>query len=452
MEFILIGACILIGVCIAAVGAALFFWRQSGVRRGDSARLQSELQNELARREAAESARDDLQSKNERAQADKAAAAERAKEAETLRTDNRQLRERAAKAEERAQAAQKQAEEKIALLTEMRDKMSAEFKNLSQDILDEKRKQLGEDSKKILEPLTQGLKDFRSRVEDLHNEQTKERALLKTSTERISRDANNLALALKGDSKTQGDWGEVSLAALLEKSGLREGEEYKAQAAVRGEDGKHQRPDVVIYLPDNKHLIVDSKVSLRDYHDYVAAEDADSQKRALARHVKAVKEHVAGLSAKHYAAASGINAPDLVFMFMPVEPAFFAALKESPPLFSEAYDKSIALCAPTTLMAILRTVERLWRAERQNKNAMEIARQGANLYDKFRAFLESMAEIDRALAGARRAYDKAQKQLSEGGGNLVGRVEKLRELGVKPKKLLPRAQSSAAEDPDEKEE
>ena len=450
MESFLIGICVV--AALLATGAAVFFWRQSGIYRGD-------LQSETARREAAELARNSLQAEAVQAQAEKAAAVERAQKAAELSADNEQLRERAAKAEEQARSAQKQAEETKASLTEMHKKMSVEFENLSHKVLKEQSQIFGKDSKKILEPLERDLEQFRNQAVALHTEQTRGQESLKEkiaglqkNTEQVSRDANTLALALKGDSKTQGDWGEVSLAMLLEKSGLSEGEGYKAQAAVRSEDGKNQRPDVVIYLPDNKHLIVDSKVSLRDYHDFVAAEDADSQKRALARHVKAVKNHIAGLSAKHYAAASGINAPDFVFMFMPVEPAFFAALKESPPLFSDAYDKNIVLCAPTTLMAILQTVERIWRTELQNKNAMEISRQGANLYDKFRGFLESMSEIDHALAGARRAYDKAQKQLSEGGGNLVGRVEKLRELGVKPKKLLPRAQSSAAEDPDEKEE
>ena len=450
MESFLIGICVV--AALLATGAAVFFWRQSGIYRGD-------LQSETARREAAELARNSLQAEAVQAQAEKAAAVERAQKAAELSADNEQLRERAAKAEEQARSAQKQAEETKASLTEMHKKMSVEFENLSHKVLKEQSQIFGKDSKKILEPLERDLEQFRNQAVALHTEQTRGQESLKEkiaglqkNTEQVSRDANTLALALKGDSKTQGDWGEVSLAMLLEKSGLSEGEGYKAQAAVRSEDGKNQRPDVVIYLPDNKHLIVDSKVSLRDYHDFVAAEDADSQKRALARHVKAVKNHIAGLSAKHYAAASGINAPDFVFMFMPVEPAFFAALKESPPLFSDAYDKNIVLCAPTTLMAILQTVERIWRTELQNKNAMEISRQGANLYDKFRGFLESMSEIDHALAGARRAYDKAQKQLSEGGGNLVGRVEKLRELGVKPKKLLPQVQSSAAEDPNEKEE
>ena len=435
MEFVLIGICVV--AALLATGAAVFFWRQSGVDRGN-------LQSETAQRKAAEEALGSLQSKFEEAQAYKTAA----ETAEQLQVDNTQLRERAVKAEARAQSA-----------TEMLDQMGAKFENLSQSVLEKKSQKFDAESKKILNPLTQELKEFRTRVEDLHNKQTSEQTSLKKeiadlqkNTEQVSRDANTLALALKGDSKTQGDWGEVSLETLLGKSGLRKGQEYKTQVAVRGEDGKNQRPDVVIYLPDDKHLIVDSKVSLRDYHDFVAAEDDDSQKRALARHVKAVKNHVAGLSAKHYAAASGINAPDFVFMFMPVEPAFFAALKESPLLFSDAYDKNIVLCAPTTLMATLRTVERLWRVERQNKNAEEIARQGGELYNKFYKFVQSINKIGIALDSAYKAYDEAQQHIRDGRGNLISRAEKLRELGVKPKKLLPQVQSSAAEDPDEKEE
>ena len=302
------------------------------------------------------------------------------------------------------------------------------------------------------------MEKFRNRADEIHTEDAKDRSALKQQIENLrdnaaqyGKSADNLARALKGDSKTQGDWGEITLANLLEKSGLRKDEEYDAQKAMQDEDGNWLRPDVVVKLPgggdsETRHLILDSKVSLRDYHDSVSAENgSDAEKTALARHLAAVKTHVAELSARHYPRLKKINAPDFVFMFMPVETAFFAAMRADANLFSYAYDKKIILCAPTTLMAVLRTVEHIWRLERQNRNAEEIARQAGNLYDKFCGFKASLDEVGKSLAKADEAYQKADKQLHSGDGNLVGRANKLLDMGVKSKKpRLPESDNASS--------
>ena len=329
-------------------------------------------------------------------------------------------------------------------INQVKQAMRDEFKNLSQEVLDEKRKKFDEESSVVLKPVRDELAAFQKRLNEIHGEDIKERSALsqqiqtlKENAEQYGKSADNLALALKGDSKTQGDWGEIQLETLLQHSGLRKGEEYEAQPSTRGENGEVLRPDFKINLPDNKHLVVDSKVSLRDYDDFCQAEDKDGKDAALARHVKAVKNHVNGLSGKHYASAQGINAPDFVFLFMHLEPALMLALHAEPRLFQFAYEKNIILCSPTNLMAIMRTVERIWRVERQNKNAEEIAKQGGKIYDKLSGFLGSMEDVGKALEKAQTSYEKANSQLKDGSGNLVRQVEKLKTLGALPNKKLP---------------
>ena len=383
---------------------------------------------------------------------DEAAAAARADSAQKsearLREEMEVLRRRETDSAARiaeAEAKLKHADKTVEKLTEVRESMGAEFQNLSQKILEEKSKKFGEASEKILAPLKEDLEKFRNRADAMHTEDAKDRAALKQQIANLQnnaaeygKSADNLARALKGDSKTQGDWGEIALATLLENSGLREGAEYETQKTMTNEDGAKLRPDVVVNLPGGKCLIIDSKVSLRDYSDSVAAEpNSDAEKAALKRHRDAVLKHVADLSGKHYAKLRDADAPDFVFMFMPVEPAFFAALRADANLFSHAYDKKIVLCAPTTLMATLRTVERIWQLERQNKNAEEIARQAGNMYDKIASVAESFDDIGAALKKAGDSFDRAEMQLRSGKGNLIGRANKLIDLGANPKKRLP---------------
>ena len=337
--------------------------------------------------------------------------------------------------------AHKVSQEKINQLLEVRESMKEQFNNLSQSILEEKGKKFDEESAKLLSPLKNDLAQFRQRIDAIHSEDEKARSALQrdivnlqNNAAQYGQSADNLARALKKDSKIQGNWGEITLDTLLEKSGLREGEEYHKQQSLRDDEGNYLRPDVVINLPDDKHLIIDSKVSLRDYHDYVNANDDNAANIALSRHLIAIKNHINDLSKKHYSRLQNIHSPDFVFMFLPIEPAFIVALREDPNLFSMGYDKNIILCAPTTLMAVLQTVERIWQLERQNRNAEEIARQGGALYDKFHNFMGSMEGIDKALSNARESYDKAYKQLSSGRGNLIGQANKLVDLGVNAKK------------------
>lgn len=421
MEWVVIIASLLAAAAACAVLAR--GWR-TGATPAENARvaqLETQLQNESERRAVAETTHAELQKKRE-------------EELTTNAAENAALKQQLRDTEKRA-------EEKIALLEKVRESMGAEFKNLSQSILEEKAQKFGEDSRQLLAPLGEQLKEFRLRADQIHDVNTRAHASLQTeirslhdNAAKIGADANNLAAALKGDSKTQGDWGEIELAALLEKSGLREGEGYETQQSLRNEDGKMFRPDVVIHLPKERHFIVDSKVSLRAYADYTAATDAAEKKTQLTRHVHAVKKHADDLASKNYAALRGINAPDMVFMFMAVEPAFLTALTADANLFNDAYQKGVVMCSPTTLMPILRATEHLWRMERQGRNAEEIARQGGALYDKFSGFVKDMRDIEKSLDKTRESYDAAFGKLSKGRGNLISHARKLHDMGIDAKK------------------
>lgn len=440
---------IALAVVFVVFVCAVVLWGNAKTR---AAQLRTQLGSESADRAAAEKERDSERKENQTAQIESVKAAARADSAEktaadldaqnkTMRGEVTQKTACIAKLETELKNAQQSAAEKIADLQKVHEKMDAEFKNMAQKILEEKSEKFGEESSNLLKPLREELAQFRERVNNIHTKDAEDRSALKqqitdlkNNAAEYGKSADNLARALKGDSKTQGGWGEIMLANLLEKSGLREGEDYETQKTMSGEDGAILRPDVVVNLPDSKRLIIDSKVSLRDFCDAAEAENPDAEKAALSRHADAVKKHVDNLSSKDYARAKGVKAPDFVFMFMEIEPAFFAALRESPELFSDAYNKKIILCAPTTLMATLRTVERIWQLERQNRNAERIARQGGALFDKFNSFIKSMDKIGAALTNARQSYDHAYSQLSKGRGNLISHANKLKDLGVNAKK------------------
>ena len=337
-----------------------------------------------------------------------------------------------------------------------KEAMSDRFKTLAQEVLNEKEKSFDEKSKGVLSPLHKELKEFRERVESIHSSDKEQRAelrgeltshidALKKNAAQLSTDATELTQALKGDSKVRGDWGELTLERILENSGLREGEEYEMQKSLRDDDGKQLRPDTVVYLPENRHLIVDSKLSLNDYAEAVNAEGADARQGALARHLSAVRRRIDELSKKHYGKLKGVNAPDFVFLFMPIEPAFSAALEGDRQLFQYAYDKKIVLTSPTTLMAVMQTVEHVWRMESQNRHSLEIAEQGGRLHDKVVGFLEDMQRIGENMKRARNAHDDAMTKLT-GRGHLASQAKKLQELGVKGKKKLPPELARAVED------
>ena len=295
----------------------------------------------------------------------------------------------------------------------------------------------------LLKPLQTKLTEFKEQVSSSYEKESRERFALKNEIERLanlnlkmSDEARSLTNALKGDSKIQGNWGELVLESILESSGLRKGEEYLVQDSHTQSDGSRLQPDVIIKLPEGRHLIIDSKVSITAYARHTEAETNELAEKELLAHIQSIRQHIQGLSGKNYTGISDLSTVDFVLMFIPVEPAFLSALKSAPNLYQDALSKNIVLVCPSTLMATLRTVAHLWRQDQQNKNAMEIARQCANLYDKFVGFVEDLEQIGKRLDQAQSSYHDAFSKLKSGKGNLIKAAEKVKELGVKPNKII----------------
>ncbi len=350
-------------------------------------------------------------------------------------------------ADEKIAIQQQQADEKIALLQNAREEMTKEFNLLANKILENKAKNWREDSRhnmdSVLNPFKEQLTDFRKKVENIYDKESKERnsllheiGTLKSLNQQMSQDAINLTNALKGDSKTQGNWGEVVLERVLESSGLTKGREYQTQVNLRNETGDRYMPDVLVRLPDGKDIIIDAKVSLTDYERFCTAETEEERTAYLQSHINSIKTHIKSLGAKKYDNLEGINSLDFVFIFIPVEPAYMIAAEQEPQLFTDAIEQKIVLVSPTTLLATLRVVDNIWRVERQHKNAEEIARQAGNLHDKFVGFIESLEDVGFRLEKATEAYETAHKQLSSGKGSLVSRTIKLKTLGAKTRKQI----------------
>lgn len=342
----------------------------------------------------------------------------------------------------------KQADEKLKLLAEAKEALADQFQNLANRIFEEKGEKLVQQNvanlDSLLRPLGERLKEFQVRVEETYDKESKQRFSLQNEIQklveanaRMSEDALNLTNALKGDSKTQGAWGEVVLERVLEASGLQKGREYDLQVSFDAEGGGKARPDVIIRLPENKHLVVDSKVSLTAYDAYSSAEDDLSRKRELARHIDSLRAHVKNLSDKNYQALYEIRTPDFVLMFIPIESAFNVAMREKPDLFQDAFNRGVMIVTSTTLLFSLRTIANIWRYEYQNRNAQELVRQCTALYEKFVGFVTDLEDIGRRLKAAQSSYDEAYGKLSSGKGNLIRSVERIRELGLKPSKALP---------------
>jgi DNA recombination protein RmuC len=342
----------------------------------------------------------------------------------------------------------RQADEKLKLLAEAREALSEQFQNLANRIFDEKGEKLVQQNvanmDSLLKPLGERLKEFQIRVEETYDKESKQRFSLQSEIQRLveanarmSVDALNLTNALKGDSKTQGAWGEVVLERVLEASGLQKGREYDLQVSLDSADGGKARPDVIIRLPESKHVVVDSKVSLTAYEGYCNAEDDGVKRRELARHVESLRTHVKGLAEKNYQSLYGIRTPDFVLMFVPVEPAFLLALREKPDLFEDAFRRNVMIVSPTTLLISLRTIASIWRYEYQNRNAQELVRQCTALYEKFVGFVSDLEDIGKRLDAAQSSYGDAYGKLTSGKGNLIRQVERIRELGLKPAKPLP---------------
>lgn len=342
-------------------------------------------------------------------------------------------------------------------IEQLNHKFNQEFKLLANEIFEEKGKRFAEQNKtnlsEILSPLKERIGEFQKKVEDTNKQNAERNAglveqikLLSDLNKQITKEAENLTKALKGDTKAQGNWGEVILERILEKSGLEKGREYEAQVSELGEDGKRYQPDVVVHLPDNKNIIVDSKVSLIAYERMVNAESPEEQVAQLKMHINSIKAHVKGLSEKSYQNLYGVEGLDFVLLFIPIEPAFTLAVQHDPELFNEAYSKNIVIVSPTTLIATLRTISSIWKQEYQNKNAMEIARQGGALYDKFVAFTDDLTKVGTQLRATQTTYEASMKKLYEGTGNLVKRALDIKKLGAKTSKQLDQRLVDRAED------
>lgn len=348
-----------------------------------------------------------------------------------------------------AEAQNRQLSEKLTAydqtLANSLEQMQLQFKNMANAIFEDKSKSFSELNRQqldqVLQPLRERLKDFETQVQTTHKESIAQQAglfnelkNLKELNQQMSTEARNLTRALKGESKTQGNWGEVVLLRILERSGLSLNQEYRIQESLATEDGRRLQPDVTILLPEQKYLVIDSKVSLVDYERFVSAEEEVEQQAALKRHLFSMRKHVQSLSSKAYDQLYGAGSPDFVLLFVPIEPAFIVAVQQDPELFNEAFDKNIVIVSTSTLLATLRTIASIWRQENQNRNAQEIARQAGSLYDKFTAFAEDLRKVGSQIELASKTHENAMSKLVLGKDNLVRKAERLRELGAKTTK------------------
>lgn len=345
-------------------------------------------------------------------------------------------------------AERSQSQEKLALLTSAKDELSNQFKALANDILEEKTRKFAEQNQaslgQLLDPLRLRLQEFQGRVEKLYDTEGKERSALAQQVlqllelnRTLADEAKNLTSALKGSAKVQGNWGELILERVLEGCGLRKGVEYETQASVHREEGGRAQADVVIRLPEERHLVVDAKVSLVAYEEYATSEDDAMRAAARKRHLESIRAHVKGLSERNYQTLYGLKSLDFVLMFVPIEPAFMLAVTDDGGLFMDAWNKNVLLVSPSTLLFVLRTVAHLWRQEAQNRNAQEIARRGAELYDRLTSFVADLEKVGRNIKQASDAYGDAFDKLTRNKGNVIRQAEMLRSLGVKPTKSLP---------------
>ncbi|VAW15970.1 DNA recombination protein RmuC [hydrothermal vent metagenome] len=369
-------------------------------------------------------------------------------ELKTTKERNEALSQRVARAEVEYRNLQEKLQTQKAEIEGLQKKFTTEFENIANKILKKNseeftianQKNIGE----VLNPLKEKIQQFEKKVDDTYQKGLKDQVDLKAEVKKlydlnakISEEANNLTKALKGDVKKQGNWGEVVLERILERSGLSEGREFEREVVVTTDEGKVVRPDVIIHLPDKKHLIVDSKVSLVAYERYSNSDVKEQRKKFIREHLISLKKHVKELSLKHYQTAKGLNSPDFVLLFIPIESSFSLAIQEDQELFSYAWDQKVVIVSPSTLLATLRTIASIWQQENQTRNAMEIARQGGALYDKFVGFIEDMEKIGNNLKTTQGNYEKAMNKLTAGKGNLVKGTEKLRKLGAKASKSIP---------------
>ena len=369
-------------------------------------------------------------------------------ERETIRTEKEYLAIQLSKKETDFENLWERNKEQKEEVEKLQEKFTKEFENLANKILEEKTNKFTEQNKEnlknILTPLQDKIQLFEKKVEDTHKESIDYHAALRQQivglremNEQMSKETLNLTKALKGDSKMQGNWGELILERVLEKSGLEKGREYEVQQSFTTEEGNRVFPDVVINLPDGKKMVVDSKVTLTAYERYINEEDDDAKAQHLKEHVMALKRHVDQLSEKNYHDLYQMESPDFVLLFIPIESAFALALNEDTSLYNKAFEKNIVIVTPSTLLATLRTIDSMWANQKQQENALEIARQAGALYDKFEGFVADLVKVGNKIKDSKIEYDNAMSKLVDGSGNLINRVENLKKMGAKAKKALP---------------
>ena len=380
------------------------------------------------------------------------------------REKSQSLNNRISKAEtEFTNLRQKLADQK-AETDELQKKFTTEFENIANKILKTHSQEFTQTNFKnigeILNPLKDKITDFEKKVNETYDKELRDKISLREEVKklyelnsRISEEANNLTKALKGDSKKQGNWGEVVLEKVLERSGLTKGQEYETQFSSENEEGKRIQPDVVIFLPDKKHIIIDSKVSLVAYEKFVNAAEDEERAQFLKEHIISIRKHIKELSEKNYQSAKEMNSPDFVLLFIPIESSFGLAVQTDQQLFIDAWDNRIVIVSPSTLLATLRTIASIWKQENQTKNAIEIARQGGTLYDKFVGFVDVLSKVGERIVQLQTSYDDAMNKLHIGPGNLISRAENIRKLGIKTSKKLPEKFSEEQENifPEEKQ-
>jgi len=363
--------------------------------------------------------------------------------------------------ETRLHEERKSAQEKLLLLEDAKEKLGNQFKVLANQIFEEKGKTLDEQSRNsldaVLKPMQEQFKAFRSRIDEIHTDESKERASLKAHLSQLeqlnrqmSEDAVSLTQALKGDSKAQGNWGEMILERILESSGLREGHEFLREDSTTVDVNKRLRPDVIVRMPGDKHIIIDSKVSLTDYERVMASQDAVEHKKHLKAHVQSIKNHIRSLAEKHYAHLPGIHSPDYVLMFMPIEGAYMMAIEADQGIFETAFEKGVAVVTPSTLYATLKLIEQLWRAEKQSDHVLKLIDRASKLHDKMVSFVESFEEIGTRLNQAQKAYDTSLSRMKDGSGNVLRQIDDMGKLAGKTKKELPKHLTHAIEDDEDK--
>ena len=350
----------------------------------------------------------------------------------------------------------RRSDESLQNLNETKQELHTQFENLANQIFAEKTKTFADQSKAnlatILTPFKEKIAEFEKKVTDVYNTEGKERHSLIKEVQRlqelnqkIGEEAENLTKALKCDTRAQGAWGEIILERILEESGLRKGLEYDSQGGFRDAEGKLLKPDVVVHLPEDKDIIIDSKVSLIAYEKYVRSENDEERDRAVKEHLMSINAHLKGLESKRYDELPGVKSLDFVLMFIPIESAFMLAIDKDSEIFRKAFDQNIMIVSPTTLLVTLRTIQNIWRYEHQNKNALEIAKKAGDLYGKFVGFVEDLEKVGDQIDNTRKAYDGAHNKLVSGKGNLIARTQALIDLGVKSRKQLPASVLEEAE-------